>query len=82
MRTSSIQCHNNPVLVPPRKLPDPVKYLYDGQNCDLKTKSEYMDKDGCGSSGVWCIHSDISLYGVVLSVYYWDYLQVVLWDMV
>ena len=35
-----------------------------------------MDKDGCGSSGVWNICSDISLYDVVLSVYYWDYLQV------
>ena len=37
-----------------------------------------MDKDGCGSSGVWNICSDISLVDVVLSVYYWDYLQVVL----
>ena len=38
MRTSSSQCHNNPVLVPPRKLPDPVKDLYDGQIYDLKTR--------------------------------------------
>ena len=37
MRTSSSQCHNNPVLVPPRKPPDPMKYIYDGQNYDLKT---------------------------------------------
>ena len=35
--TSSSQCHNNPVLVPPRKPPDPVKDLYDGQIYDLKT---------------------------------------------
>ena len=35
-----------------------------------------MDKDGCGSSGVWNIHSDISLDDLVLSVYYLDYLQV------
>ena len=35
-----------------------------------------MDKDGCGSSGVWKIFSDISLDDVVLSVYNWDYLQV------
>ena len=35
-----------------------------------------MDKDGCGSSGVWNIHSDMSLDNVVISVYYWDYLQV------
>ena len=36
--TSSSQCHNNPVLVPPRKPPDPVKDLYDGQTYDLKTR--------------------------------------------
>ena len=38
LRTSSIQCHNNPVLVPPWKPPDPVKDLYDGQTYDLKTR--------------------------------------------
>ena len=37
LRTNSKQCHNNPVLVPPRKPPDPVKDLYDGQTYDLKT---------------------------------------------
>ena len=36
--TSSSQCHNNPVMVPPRKPPDPVKDLYDGQTYDLKTR--------------------------------------------
>ena len=35
-----------------------------------------MDEDGCGSSGVWNIHSDNSLDYVVLSVYNWDCLQV------
>ena len=35
-----------------------------------------MDEDGCGASGVWNIRSDISLDDVILSVYYWDYLQV------
>ena len=35
-----------------------------------------MDEDVCGSSRVWNIHSDISLDNVILSVYYWDYLQV------
>ena len=34
-----------------------------------------MDEYGCGASGVWNILSDISLDDVVLSVYYWDYLQ-------
>ena len=35
-----------------------------------------MDEDGCGSSGIWKIHSDISLDDVVLSVYNRDYVQV------
>ena len=35
-----------------------------------------MDKDGCGSSVVWNIRSDISLDDLVLSVYAWYYLQV------
>ena len=35
-----------------------------------------MDKDGCGSSGVWNISPEISLDYMVLSVYYWDHLQV------
>ena len=38
LRKSSIQCHNNPVLVPPRKPTDPVKDLYDGQIYELKTR--------------------------------------------
>ena len=35
-----------------------------------------MDEDGYGASGVRNVRSDISLDDVVLSVYYWDYLQV------
>ena len=35
-----------------------------------------MDKDGCGSCGVWNTFSYISLDDMFLSVYYWDYLQV------
>ena len=35
-----------------------------------------MDEDGCGSSGVWNICSNVSLDNVVLSVYYLDFLQV------
>ena len=38
MSTSPSQCHNNPVLVPPRKPLDPVKDLYDGHTYDLKTR--------------------------------------------
>ena len=38
MRTRSSQCHNSPVLVPPRKPTYPVKDLYDGHTYDLKTK--------------------------------------------
>ena len=35
-----------------------------------------MDEDGCGFSRLWNILSHISLDDVVLSFYYWDYLQV------
>ena len=38
--TSSSQCHNNPILVPPHKPPDPVKDLYDGHIYDLKTRMD------------------------------------------
>ena len=38
MMTSSRQCCNNPVLVPPCKPPDPVKDLYDGHIYDLNTR--------------------------------------------
>ena len=38
MRTSSSQCHNNPVMVPPCKPPDHMKGLYDGQTYHLKTR--------------------------------------------
>ena len=41
-----------------------------------------MDEDGCDFIGVWNIRSDISLDDLVLSVYYWDYLQVGLWNRV
>ena len=40
-----------------------------------------MDEDGCDSSGVWNICSDILLEDVVLSVYYRDCLQVGLCDL-
>ena len=38
LSTSSILCHNSPVLVLPRKPPDHVKDLYDSQTYDLKTR--------------------------------------------
>ena len=38
MRKSSSQCPNNPVMVPPRKPPNPVKDIYDGQTYELKTR--------------------------------------------
>ena len=67
--TRSSQCHNNPVLVPPRKPRDPVKDFYDGHNYYLKKKGGYMDEDRCGSSGVWKVCSDILLHDMVISVY-------------
>ena len=44
MGKSSIQCHNNPVLVPSRKPPDTVKDLYDGQTYDLKTRVDILTR--------------------------------------
>ena len=38
LSTSSIQCHINPVLVPPYKLLDHVKDSYESQIYDLKTR--------------------------------------------
>ena len=38
LRTSSTQCNKKPVLVPPRKPSNPVKFIYDGQNYDQKTR--------------------------------------------
>ena len=38
LNTSSSQCHNDLVLVPPCKPPDHVKNIYDGQIYDLKTR--------------------------------------------
>ena len=48
LSTSSIQCHVNTVLVPPLKPPDPVKYLYDSNTYDFKTRLDIctrMDVD-------------------------------------
>ena len=44
LRTRSGQCHNNPVLVPPSKPPDPMKDLYDGQIYDLKTRVDILTR--------------------------------------
>ena len=38
LRTNSIQCHNNPVLVPPRKIPYTVKDLYANNIYNHKTR--------------------------------------------
>ena len=38
LRKIHSQCHNNPVLVPLRKPPHPVKDLYDGHTYDLKIR--------------------------------------------
>ena len=38
LRKSSSQCHNNPVLVSPRKPPNHVKDLYGGQTYELKIR--------------------------------------------
>ena len=38
LRKRYIQCHINPVLIPPRKPPDPAMYLYNGHTYDLETR--------------------------------------------
>ena len=50
--TSSSQCHNNPVFVPPRKPPNPVKDLYDGQIFDLKTRVDIWTRMDVVSAGL------------------------------
>ena len=40
------------ILIPYHKPLDPMMDLYDGQKIDLKTRMEYMDKDGCDSSRI------------------------------
>ena len=76
LRTSSSQCHNNPVLVPPCKPPYHVKDLYYGQTYDLKTRVDiYMSIDVVPVEyGKFA--QTFHLTNVVLSVYYWAYLQV------
>ena len=44
LSTISRKCHNNPVLVPPRKPPDPVRYIYDSQKYDLKTRVDILTR--------------------------------------
>ena len=39
LRKISSQCNNNPVLVPPRKPPDTLKDIYDGQTYDPKKRA-------------------------------------------
>ena len=39
-RTRSVQCHSHPVLVTPRKPPDPVKYIYYSNTYDLRTRMD------------------------------------------
>ena len=72
LSTSSSQCHNNPVLVPPRKPPDPVNEFYDGQTYDLKTRVDiYMSIDVVPVEyGKFA--QTFHMTNVVLSVYYWD----------
>ena len=40
----SIQCHNNPVLVPSLKSPDPANDIYDGQTYEMKKRVDIWTK--------------------------------------
>ena len=46
LRKSYSQCHNNQVLVPPRKPPDLVKGVYESQTYDLKTRVDIWTRMG------------------------------------
>ena len=59
--TSSSQCHNNSVLVPPRKPPDPVKDLYDGQIYDLKKRVDiWRSTSGAYLAIMVSLHGDFT----------------------
>ena len=66
MATSFSQCHINPVLVPPCKPHDPVKYLYENQTYDMKTWVYIWTSMDVVPVEYVHICSDISLEGVVL----------------
>ena len=72
LRTSSSQCHSNPVLVPPNKPLDPVKDLYGGKTYHLKTRMNIWTSIDEVPVEYGKIAQTFHLTNVVLSVYYWD----------
>ena len=79
LMTSSSQCHNNPVLVPPRKPPDPVKDLYDGQIYDLKTRVNICTRMDVVPIEYWTFsqmfHLKMWLFQFITGITFkWDYL--------
>ena len=76
--TSSSQCHNNPVLVPPRKPPYPVKDLYDGQTYDLKARLDIWTRMDVVlveyEIFARFLHLTTLLFQFIIEIYFrWDY---------
>ena len=72
LRTSSRQCHSNPVLVTPQKPPDTVKDLFDGQTYDLKTRLDIWTRIDAVPVNYETFDYKFHLTNVFISVYYWD----------
>ena len=78
LRTSSSQCHNNLVLVPPRKPSDPVKGIYEGYIYDLKTRVDVWTRMDMvpveyGTFGQTC-HLTMWFFQFITRINYkWDY---------
>ena len=79
-RTSLSQCQSNPVLVSIHKLPDTVKDLYGGKTYHLKTRMNIWTSIDEVPVEYGKIAQTFHLTNVVLSYYYWGYLQVGLFD--
>ena len=76
--TSSIQSHINPTIT---SLETTWYYNRLWLCSDFRPGNNggYMDDHGYGSSRIWNISPGVTLYDVVISGYYWDFLQAVLY---
>ena len=79
-RKSSIKCHSNLVSPPLRKPPDLVKDLYGGKTNDTKTRVDIWTSMDVVPVEYGKIAQTFHWKNLVLSVYYWSYLQVGLFD--
>ena len=76
MSTNSSQCQNNPILVPLRKPPDPVNYLYYGHTYDLKTRVDIWTRMDVVPVEYGTFAQTFHLTMWFFQFILWDYLQV------